>query len=477
MSFLQVQGKDILKENGEKIYLRGVSFGGWLNMENFITGYPGAESSVRKAIREELGEERYNVFFDSLLDSFITEADFRFLSEIGATVVRVPFNYRHFEDDMNPGEYKNDIFKYLDKTVELGRKYGIYIILDLHAAQGWQNEGWHSDNPKNISLMWDNKDYQERVAKLWQHIALRYKDEAFIAGYDLVNEPDAPTVEKINNFYKKIVKAIRAVDKKHIIFLEGNNYSKEFEGFAEPFDDNSAYSSHNYTPATHRARRYPGPVVEMERAAGSVYADKKWLEDSLLERNGWIFEHQRPSWVGEFGALFDGDVNNPTPADGERLKALKDQLEIFNKHDQHWTIWTYKDVGVQGLVVPKKDSEYLKRIVGLKQIKRELGLDAWTARNNGLLHAETSKILKVVANSVAKNLNEFSLDYSGEWFKKLGRGSICTTISTMLSSIYAAQFIDMSKKEIRNMHQQAFEFKNLEKRDYLIEVLEEALKQ
>jgi len=476
MSFLKVKGKDIVKENNEKIYLRGVSFGGWLNMENFITGYPGAESSVRKAIKEELGEKRYQAFFDSLLDSFITESDFEFLAEIGATVVRVPFNYRHFEDDMNPGEYKDDIFKYLDKVVELGKKYGIYIILDLHAAQGWQNAGWHSDNPKNISLLWDNKDYQDRVANLWQHIALRYKDEAFIAGYDLINEPDSPNMEKLNDFYKKVVKAIREVDKKHIIFLEGNHHSKDFEGLADPFDDNLAYSSHNYTPATHSARRYPGPVVEMDRATGSVYADKKWLEESLLERNDWIFKHQRPSWIGEFGALFDGDVNNPTPADGQRLKALKDQLDIFNKYDQHWTIWTYKDIGVQGLVVPKKESEYLKRIAGLDKIKRELGLDAWTARNHGFLQAETSKILKIVANSVATNLNDLSLDYSGEWFKKLGQRSICGTVSTMLSSIYAAQFIDLSEKEIKDMHDQAFKFENLEKRKYLIEVLKNALK-
>ena len=48
MALLQVRGKDIVNQKGEKVYLRGVSFGGWLNMENFITGYIGSESSFQK---------------------------------------------------------------------------------------------------------------------------------------------------------------------------------------------------------------------------------------------------------------------------------------------------------------------------------------------------------------------------------------------------------------------------------------------
>ena len=55
MSFLHVDGRYIKDEEGKKVFLRGVSFGGWLNMENFITGYPGSESVVRRAVREELG--------------------------------------------------------------------------------------------------------------------------------------------------------------------------------------------------------------------------------------------------------------------------------------------------------------------------------------------------------------------------------------------------------------------------------------
>ena len=33
-------------------------------MENFITGYPGHESEMRDAMKDVLGEEKYEYFFD-----------------------------------------------------------------------------------------------------------------------------------------------------------------------------------------------------------------------------------------------------------------------------------------------------------------------------------------------------------------------------------------------------------------------------
>jgi len=468
MGFLRVNGKYIVNEKGEKVFLRGVCFGGWLNMENFITGYMGAESVLRKAIKEELGEERYNSFFRSFLDNFITEKDFIFLEEIGATVVRIPFNYRHFEDDLNPGDFKSSGFYYLDKCVEWGKKHNIYLILDLHAAPGWQNQGWHSDNPFGISLLWENKHFQDRVKNLWLYIAEHYKNETQIAGYNLLNEPNAPNIEILNKLYKEWVKAIREIDKNHIIFLEGNRYSTEFDGLEEPFDDNLVYSSHNYTVMTHRGRKYPGVVA-------GIYVDKKWMEKSFLERNKWMLDRNIPSWIGEFGALFDGAIESPTNSDLARLSALRDQLEIFNMYEQHWTIWTYKDVKYQGLVIPKEDSEYIRRIKPILSLKEKLGLDSWTSRGYGILTAETSRILKLIAQEVAEYIKDFSLDYE-HFVREFDNISIYAAISNFLTPLFALQFSDMSSKEIEEMHKEAFEFSYCKKRTYLIDILREALR-
>jgi hypothetical protein len=37
-SFLRVSGTRLVDEAGQEIILRGAGLGGWMNMENFITG-------------------------------------------------------------------------------------------------------------------------------------------------------------------------------------------------------------------------------------------------------------------------------------------------------------------------------------------------------------------------------------------------------------------------------------------------------
>ena len=64
---LRVSGARLVNGAGEVVRLRGVGLGGWMNMENFITGYPGNEAGMRSAVYDVLGPERYELFFDRLL--------------------------------------------------------------------------------------------------------------------------------------------------------------------------------------------------------------------------------------------------------------------------------------------------------------------------------------------------------------------------------------------------------------------------
>ena len=80
---LQTRGSDIVDGAGDAIRLKGVNIGGWLNMENFITGYSGNESLMRDTVREVLGDERYELFFDRLLTAFFDEDDADLLAEMG----------------------------------------------------------------------------------------------------------------------------------------------------------------------------------------------------------------------------------------------------------------------------------------------------------------------------------------------------------------------------------------------------------
>jgi endoglucanase len=463
MKFLEVKDGAIREQGGPEIRLRGVCLGGWLNMENFITGFPGSESDLRRSVRDELGVAGYEAFFGAFLEHFVTEDDFIFLKSLGSTVVRVPFNWRHFEIPGDPDRFDEKGFHYIDRCVDWGKRHGLYVILDLHAAPLWQNEGWHCDNPHGVSLLWSDAHARRRVRLFWEMTAGRYRDEPAVAAYNLLNEPNAPTAQPINDAYRDWVAAVRRIDTRHIIFLEGNDYSRDFSGLDEPYDGNIGYSPHNYLDVTHKAETYPGDVE-------GVFTDKALIERKVLNQNRWILDRKRPCWVGEFGAIYDGGLLSPTAADHARLAALSDELGVFARHAMHWTIWTYKDIDVMGLVAPPQQCEYLRRIASVTGLKRRLGSDAWTARG----HSPLAQGLNDYVDQLAPLLENTNLDLAA-FAQRLRQVGFYAMTAGFISPLFARCFKGMTSGPIEQMMREAFAFKNCRQRTYLNVLLAKAM--
>ena len=87
-----------------------------------------------------------------------------------------------------------------------------------------------------------------------------------------------------------------------------------------------------------------------------------------------------PIWIGEFGPVFVGDAAR----DAERYQLLRDQLALYRQHAASWSLWTYKDIGLQGLVYADPDSAYLRRIAPVLEKKARLGVDAWGSTDAGV---------------------------------------------------------------------------------------------
>ena len=113
MEFLSVKANQIVDARGKSMRLRGTCVGGWMNMEDFINGFSGAEHTLRFEMAEVLGKSKAEFFFERFHDHFFNEADIAYLKSLGTTVVRLPLNYRHFEDDNNPFVYKEAGFQRL----------------------------------------------------------------------------------------------------------------------------------------------------------------------------------------------------------------------------------------------------------------------------------------------------------------------------------------------------------------------------
>ena len=176
-------------------------------------------------------------------------------------------------------------------------------------------------------------------------------------------------------FYRRLEAAIRAVDPDHILFLDGNRYSTQFDQLGDPLP-NCVYTAHDYAlPGFVDGGPYPG-------VSRGQYVDRDRVEETFLARTAFMRETGTPIWVGEFGPVYTGD-----PArDEQRSRLLEDQLEIYERHDASWALWTYKDIGLQGVVTTDPDSAYMRRIAPVLEKKARLGVDSWGGTDAGVRH-------------------------------------------------------------------------------------------
>jgi endoglucanase len=376
LPLLSVADSRIVDAAGREVRLTGVGLGGWMNMENFITGYPGNEENIRRILLDRMGREAYDAFFEAFYTDFFDDSDAAFLAELGINSVRVPINYRHFEDDAHPFQLKEDGFARLDRVVTSLARHGIYSIIDLHALPGRQNQHWHSDNPTHVAEFWRHPHFQDRVVYLWESLAERFKDRPEIAGYNPINEPSDPSGIVLPAFYDRLERAIRAIDRQHILFLDGNKYSTDFSFLDDRSDPlpNTVYTAHDYAlPGITSADQYPG-ITRGE------YFDRDVVEKTFLRRTEYMRRTGTPVWIGEFGPVYSQDRSQDT----WRLELLRDQLDIYREHGASWALWTYKDIGLQGLRYADPASGYMTLTADVRAKKARLGADSWGGSDAGV---------------------------------------------------------------------------------------------
>ncbi|KAK6461970.1 endo-1,4-beta-glucanase [Scheffersomyces coipomensis] len=476
--FLTTKGTKIVDAHGKPVVLKGTAIGGHLNMENFITGYPGHETEHKKIIKSKIGEEKFEYFFDKFYEYFWTEKDAEFYkNELGFNCLRIPFNYRHFVDD--EGDFFKILpkgFERLDRVIDICSKYGIYTILDLHATPGGQNQDWHADSGIHKSIFWDFKVFQDCIINLWVELAKHYKDNTWVAGYNPLNEPAVPDHSKLVNFYRRLDEQVRAVDSNHIFFLDGNTYSMDFRQFPAPADfiPNSVYSIHDYST-------YGFPNIEGTLYTGSEVEVSK-LKQQYERKVEYHKEHNVPVWNGEFGPVYASEVRgdkNPEVINKARYKVLKDQLSVYKQGDPSgdgtpisWSIWLYKDIGYQGLTFVSPKSKWYQVFGEFLLKKKKLGLDRW----GNDIDPEYNQLYQNLIDHIHANTPEkyHRAIYPHVWTAQdyLFRVAKDMLFSQYAQHEYADLFVGLSFEELDELAA-SFKFENVEQRQELNEILKD----
>lgn len=386
--FLRAEDGKIVNDGGQ-VLLRGFGLGGWVLQEPYmlrLVGGIATQTQFRDSLVSLVGEERTAEFYRRWWCNGIQKRDIDSLAAWGFNHVRMPMHYNIYtlpiEKEPVSGEqtWLEEGFELTDNLLEWCAANRIYLFLDLHATPGGQGNDVAISDAAPVKFWQDERNVEKAIA-LWCKLAERYKDEEWLGGYDLINEPNwgftdpadrNGTAEQDNAPLKKFLvdatKAIRRIDKDHLIIIEGNGWGNNYNGiFPLDWDDNTAISFHKYWN----------------------YNDSESLAGALQMRR----EQGAPLWMSE---------------SGENSNAwFTDAISLLESNDIGWCWWTYKRLGLGTPMEIIPGDGYLRI------------LDYWAGRAPRPSADEAWAALEILAENYKQENTVFHRDYIDAMFRQV----------------------------------------------------------
>jgi endoglucanase len=338
--FLHRDGQNIVDGNGKNVLLRGLGLGGWMVQEGYMLqtqSFASPQYVIKQKIQEVAGDEGTKEFYAAYKANGITKRDIDSLAAWGFNSVRLPMHYNLYtpaiEAEKN-GEisWLDEGFTMTDNLLKWCAENKMYLILDLHAAPGGQgNDAAISDYDTTKPSLWQSEANQKKMIAFWKKLVSRYRDNPWIGGYDIINEPnwnftgtnkngcDETSNGPLRDLMVAVTKAIREVDTNHLVIIEGNCWGNNYSGIFPLWDENMALSFHKYWN----------------------YNTKGSIQKMLDYRT----QYNIPIWLGE-----SGENSNVW---------FKEALSLVESHNIGWAFWPMKKIeNIAGVTSVTKIPEY-----------------------------------------------------------------------------------------------------------------------
>ena len=353
-NFVRVSGTKLLARDGQKLIIRGTNCGNWMVREPYMMNTSGnldRQFKFDKMLADVCGEDKVEEFDRLWMDNNFCEEDMKFLSEQGFNTLRVPMHYKYFtlpiEKEPVAGEqtWLQEGFNRIDSMCEWAERYEILLILDMHACPGGQSSGDICDYDSSKPSLWESEANRTKLTALWRKIAERYKDQKCVLAYDLINETNwtiANSNKLLWDTFKAIIKAIREVDSNHIVILEGNSYSNDYNGFpSTKMDSKMVLQFHRY-------------------GVYNTMSQVQYMADMATKYNC-------PVYIGEFG-----ENSNSWTADCVRL--YEEAMQFAG-----WSCWPMKKSNINTILQVKRVSSYDNVISQWQKGSRPTSTTLWNA--------------------------------------------------------------------------------------------------
>lgn len=199
---------------------------------------------------------------------------------------------------------------------------------------------------------------------------------------------------------------------------------------------------------------------------------KEVLECQYLRKAEFMLQNKTAIWNGEFGPVYadpalDADAET---INQQRYNLLGEQLCIYDKYNISWSIWLYKDIGLQGMLYTNPESKWNKTIQPLLEKKRLFWLDKWGQRPN----AEPEAALRPLVNWIDSVSPTAKYTYPTHWSTEMHvtRNVFNTFLAASFADEFAALFQGMEEEELEELAK-SFHFDQCVQRDGLNQILKD----
>lgn len=222
----------------------------------------------------------------------IRESHLRDIKAIGFDSIRLPVKWSDYAAKSAPYTIEPSFFARVDQFIDRAEKEGLNVVLNIHHF---------------YDLDKDPAGQLDRFVGIWKQLGEHYKNRGSFLYFELDNEPHDQLSETWNEVLVEGLKAVRASNPTRPIII-GPPFWNGIWALSKlqvPNDPNIIVTVHMYNPHpfTHQGASWADEKVRsIKDMSWGTAEDVEALNAEMDKAAAWGKEHNRPIYLGEFGA-------------------------------------------------------------------------------------------------------------------------------------------------------------------------------